>query len=353
MEKSSFLDRVLDPPSYGYTRNGQLYVPARREIWREFFHRLSFFGSAKSWLPFWSWVCTLSFAIPLAIFFTYFFSWPLFLAGFIYSMVCLGSHGTFWLHRYSTHRAYKFKNAFVRELCRNLVIKIIPEETYVVSHHVHHRFPEKPGDPYNVHGGWLYCFLADVNHQALNKELSAKDYDQVCKLMEHTGVHLNSYAQYQKWGSVCHPLRTVGHYLVNWAFWYGVFYLLGGNALATALFGFAGVWAIGVRTFNYDGHGGGKDKLRDGIDFNKGDLSINQVWPGFVAGEWHNNHHLYPNGARSGFLPYQLDLPWLLIRSLKAVGGVHSVRDYRQDFFETYYSPYVASKRALAAESGS
>jgi sn-1 stearoyl-lipid 9-desaturase len=340
----AFLDRVLDPPSYGFTRDGKLYVPSHREILGEFFRRLNVLRSRRNWLPLFGWTATLGFAIPLAIFFVYHFSWPLFALGFVYSMVVLGSHGTFWLHRYSTHRAYKFANPWIRLICRNLVVKIIPEEIYVISHHVHHRFPEKPGDPYNVHAGWLYCFLADVNHQTLNKDLSEADYAQVCKLLEHTGVRLNSYAQFRKWGSACHPAYTLGHYLSNWLFWYGAFYWIGGHALATALFGFSGVWAVGVRTFNYDGHGRGKDRRREGIDFNRDDLSVNQLWPGYVAGEWHNNHHLYPNGARCGFLPHQLDLPWLLIAGLRKLGLVHSVRDFRQDFLRDYLLPYRASR---------
>lgn len=264
-------------------------------------------------------------------------------------MVILGSHGTFWLHRYSTHRAYRFRNPLIREICRNLVIKIIPEETYVISHHVHHNFSEKPGDPYNVHGGWLYCFLADVNHQSINKNLSERDYSILCKLMSHTGVRLNSYSQYRKWGSMCHPFWTVLHYALNWSFWYGAFFLMGGHALACALFGWAGVWAVGVRTFNFDGHGKGKDLRREGIDFNRKDLSINQVWPGYVAGEWHNNHHLYPTGARSGFLPYQVDLPWYFIWMLNKVGAVPSYFDYKEDFYRLYYHPY---QQELAAGAG-
>ena len=66
-------------------------------------------------------------------------------------------------------------------------------------------------------------------------------------------------------------------------------------------------------TYNFEGHGKGKDKRKEGIDFNTKDLSINQVWPGYAAGEWHNNHHLFPKSARNGFLPYQLDLPWVYI----------------------------------------
>jgi stearoyl-CoA desaturase (delta-9 desaturase) len=346
-DQQSILSRVLDPPAYGFERNGQLYVPSHTEIFREFFRRLNVFRSRKNWLPFFGWLSTLSFAIPLIIYFLYFLSWPTAFAGFVYGAVILGSHGTFWLHRYSTHRAFCFRNALIRGFCRNLVIKIIPEETYVISHHVHHNMTEQPGDPYNAHAGWLYCFLADVNHQSINKDLTEKDYQVLCKLISHTGVRLNTYSKYRKWGSLCHPIWTCLHYALNWSFWYGIFFLFGGHALACALFGSAGVWAIGVRTFNYEGHGQGRDLRRDGIDFNRRDLSVNQLWPGYVAGEWHNNHHLYPNGARSGFLRYQFDLPWLFIWMLSTVGWVTTYKDYRHEFFRDYYSPYLTSRCPL------
>ena len=338
----TFLDRVLDQPHYGFVRNEKFYVPSHREILKEFVSRLNVFKSKKNWLPLFGWTLSLSLVIPLYFFFAHHFSWPLFALGMVYSMVLLGSHGTFWLHRYCTHRGFKFKNKWVALACRNLVIRIIPEEIYVVSHHVHHQLSEKPGDPYNVHGGWLYCFLADANHQTIAKDLSEKDYAQLCKLMGHTTVKLNSYKQYQKWGSLCHPFWSTAHYALNWGFWFGVFWLIGGPSLALAIFGLSAVWAIGVRTYNYDGHGGGRDKRQDGIDFNREDLSVNQLWPGYVAGEWHNNHHLYPNGARSGFLRYQLDLPWIAIKTLHSLGLVVSYRDYKADFVKNYLEPYLA-----------
>ena len=298
----------------------------------------------KNWLSFTFWFFTLALAVPLFVFLFKYFSWPLLILGFVYSMVGLGSSGTVWFHRYSTHHAFVFKNSFWRFITRNIVIKIIPEEAYVISHHVHHHLSEQPGDPYNVNGGFLYCFLADANHQAIARNLSREDYKKTATLINHTGVHLNSYEQYQKWGSICHPFYMISHYLLNWAFWYGAFYLIGGNALATAIFGMSVIWAVGIRTFNYEGHGRGKDRRKEGIDFNRKDLSVNQVWPGYVGGEWHNNHHLFPNGARSGFLPYQLDLPWLYINALHSLGGVLYYRDYKNQFMENYYFPYLASK---------
>lgn len=348
----AFLDAVLEPPSYGMRRDGALSVPSRVTLVKEFFARMNVVRCKKNWLALLSWVSTMALAVPFFAFFLNYFSWPLLALGLVYSMVVLGTFGTIYYHRYSTHHAFKFRNSVWRFICRNLVIKLVPEELYVVSHHVHHHIPEQPGDPYNVHAGWLYCFLADANHQPIARNLSEHEYGRVASLLKHTGIHINTYAQYQRWGSICHPGWAVLHYTLNWLFWYGMFFVMGGHALATAIFGLAIVWAVGVRTFNYEGHGGGKDKRREGIDFNRDDLSINQVWPGYVAGEWHNNHHLYPQGARAGFLPYQLDLAWLFIRSVARLGGIVSYRDFTEDFYRDYYRPYVERKKNSRLMSG-
>ncbi|NBX92519.1 MAG: acyl-CoA desaturase [Proteobacteria bacterium] len=347
----AFLTRVLEPPRYGYSKNGTFYVPTKKELAREFFSRLNFLKTKKNWLAFFGWTSSSVLAIPFFIFLTHFLTLKYFLVAFIYSMVILGTHGTIWYHRYCTHRAYQFRNSFWRFLVNHMVIRIIPEETYVVSHHVHHQYSEQPGDPYNVNGGWWYCFLADVIHQPIAKTLSEEDYFRVLKMLDHTGIRMNSYQQYQKWGSVCHPFFTLCSFSLNWIFWYSIFFLIGGHPLAITLFGCAGFWAFGVRTFNFSGHGSGKDKRRDGVDFNRKDLSINQLWPGLVTGEWHNNHHLYPNGARAGFLPYQLDYAWYFIRFYKAIGGITSYRDYKQQFLTQYYSPYLVQHPTQSALS--
>jgi sn-1 stearoyl-lipid 9-desaturase len=341
----SFLGKVLDPPTYGFAKDGKLVVPTHSELFREFRGNLNVFGPHGDWLALLSWTFTFLLVIPFILFFTTYFSVKLLFVGLVYSMVAMGTHGTIYLHRFCTHRAYTFRHPIYRFFVRNLTIKIIPEEVYAISHRVHHWKSEKPGDPYNVHGGWLYCFLSDANHQRIAQDLTEKEYGNLKKFLNHSGVKLNTYAQYKKYGSLCHPFRTVLHYVLNWSFWFGAFYLIGGPALAVAIFGMAAVWAFGVRTYNYDGHGGGKDKKVEGSDFLAENLAINQLWPGYVAGEWHNNHHLYPNGARSGFLPYQIDLAWLFIRFYRAIGGIKSYKDYRADFYRDHYNPYLVRTR--------
>jgi fatty-acid desaturase len=333
----AFLDHILQIPSYGWEDGqGELIKPSNKTILKEFFSRLNIFSTKKNWLPFFNWLRVLC-LVPFFFLFVFKFFTPLLLLYFfIYSMIIMGTHGTIWHHRYCTHGAYKFRNKFWRFFTQNLTISAIPEETYVISHHVHHSKSDQPGDPYNAQAGFLYCFLADVNHQPIAKNLSTDDYTRVKRLMSHTGVKPNTYRQYQYWGSYVNPVRAVLSWVLNWSFWYLVFYLLGGNALACTMFGAAGFWVIGVRTFNYEGHGKGEDKQRDGVDYNKKDLSINQLWPGYVAGEWHNNHHLYPKSARSGFKSYQLDLAWCYIRFMNYVGAVSSYNDAKKQFNEKY-----------------
>ena len=335
----SFIDLVLEPPSYGWGgKAGNFLKPSTKEILREFFSRLNIFKDKKNWLSFTIWLMVIVFGVFLFFFFFKYFSIKLLIVAFIYSMVIMGSHGTVWYHRYCTHRAFRFRNYFWRFVTQNLTIKVIPEEIYVISHHVHHAKPDEAGDPYNANGGFLYCFLADVNHQPIARNLDTKNYKRCVVLMKHTGQHSNSYLQYQQWGSLASPWRTIAGIVLNWCFWFTVFYLIGGAALACALFGAAGVWAVGVRTFNYEGHGKGKDKREDGTDFNRKDMSVNQLWPGIVAGEWHNNHHLYPKSARAGFLPHQIDLAWYYIKFLSMVGGITAYTDNKKQFIQKYLS---------------
>jgi fatty-acid desaturase len=334
----AFIDEVLQTPSYGWKQpNGDLVIPTRKELFREFFSRINIFRSKRNWISFIGWfkiICML----PFLYFFVFHYFSVLHLAAFIfYAMIVMGTHGTIWFHRYCTHHSFRFTHPIWRLLTQNLVISTVPEEIYVVSHHVHHAKSDQPGDPYNPKGGFLYCFLAEVNHQGISKDLSEKNYGRVLHFMRHTGIQMNTYTGYQTWGSVAQPFYTVALWLMNWTFWFGIFYLLGGPGLACALFSAAMIWFIGVRIFNYTGHGKGEEKHKEGLDFDRSNLSINQWRPGYFAGEWHNNHHLYPASARAGFLPWQLDVPWLYIKLLYRLGAVKSFHDSTEDFLRKYY----------------
>lgn len=333
----SFLDRILKQPSYGWTNEkGELITPSVKRLYREAFSNINVFRSKKNWITLISWlmvVCMLPF---FWFFITRFFSIPLLIAFVVYAMIIMSTHGTIWFHRYCTHKSFVFRNPIWRFITQNLVIKTFPEEIYVLSHHVHHAKSDRPGDPYNAQGGFFYCMLSDVNHQSIAKDLNQADYYRASGFLMHTGIAMNNYARYKKWGSVASPLYTVCLWLLNWAFWYGIFFLVGGHALACTLFSAAMFWFVLVRAFNYTGHGKGKAKHVNGVDFDRKNLSINQIRPGLLSGEWHNNHHLYPASARAGFLRFQLDLAWIYIFLLYKLGAVVSYKDNKKDFIARY-----------------
>src|ERR1051325_5486363 len=94
-----FLKRVLEEPGYGWARDGELYVPTMREIRREWLGRMNLFASRKAWLSVTVWGFMLLLFPFGGVFLAKYFSWKLMLAGFVYSMVWIGSLGTVYLHR--------------------------------------------------------------------------------------------------------------------------------------------------------------------------------------------------------------------------------------------------------------
>ena len=335
----AFIDQVLQEPSYGWkTTDGELVKPTTRQLWSEAFSRINVFSDKRNWISAVSWLmatCMMPFFI---LFVTKYITWQLTIAFIVYSMIIMSTHATVWFHRYCTHKAFTFRNPVVRFITQNLVIKTFPEEIYVISHHVHHVKSDEPGDPYNPQAGIMYCMLSDVNHQSISKNMCELNYNKTARFMRHTGVDINTYKQYQRWGSVATPLYTIALWLGNWGFWFGAFYLIGGFPLVCCMFGAAMFWFIFVRAFNYTGHGKGEVKHKDGIDFDRRNLSINQTRPGLFAGEWHNNHHLFPVSARAGFLPYQIDLAWLYIIGLYKLGAVTSYHDSKNEFLRKYHA---------------
>lgn len=333
----SFIDNLLQAPSYGWkNQDGELIKPSNSTLFASAFSNINVLKSKKNWLPLMSWMIVIILLPLFIILSSYYASWWITGICFFYSMIIMSTHGTIWLHRYCTHRSYKFSHPICRFIVQNLVIKTVPEEIYVVSHHVHHALSDTPGDPYNPLGGFLYCMLADVNHQSINKNLNKEDYQRAKNFMTHTGVITNSYEQYLKWGSITNPFYAVGIHLLNWTFWYSIFFFIGGHAIALAMFSAAMFWFVIVRAFNYTGHGNGEVKHIDGVDFDRSNLAINQTRPGWFSGEWHNNHHLYPSSARSGFLPYQLDMAWVFIYSLKKIGLINWYQNDHKKFMENY-----------------
>jgi len=233
----AFIDEILQTPSYGWMDARGLFLkPTTSQLFKEAFSRINVFKTRKNWITLISWFMAACMFPLFIIFLIYFLTWKTAIVLVVYAMVIMSTHGTIWFHRYCTHKSYRFSHPLFRLITQNLVIKTFPEEIYVISHHVHHVKSDEPGDPYNPMGGFMYCMLSDVNHQSISKELSREKYQRVRNFLGHTGVGLNTFEQYQSWGSVSKPSYVISLWILNWAFWYGVLWLLGGNGLALACF---------------------------------------------------------------------------------------------------------------------
>ncbi len=189
----TLIDVVLRPPTYGWARpDGSAVRPSNAQILREFASRLDVVKDRRNWLALSSWLAPLLLTPFLVLFFVKYFSWPLLLVGFVYSMIAMGSHGTLWYHRYCTHGAYTFSHPLWRFMTRNLVVKMVSEELYVVSHLVHHKQSDQVGDPYNASCGFLYSFLADAIHQPISHTLDPAQYAKTAGFMKRSGIHTSA-----------------------------------------------------------------------------------------------------------------------------------------------------------------
>ena len=101
--------------------------------------RMNILKSKKNFISFVSFFMLVGMLPFLFSFLFKYFSWYLVLVIVVYSMVIMGTHGTIWFHRYCTHKSFTFSHPLWRIITQNLVIKTVPEEIYVVSHHVHHQ----------------------------------------------------------------------------------------------------------------------------------------------------------------------------------------------------------------------
>ena len=88
-----------------------------------------------------------------------------------------------------------------------------------------------------------------------------------------------------------------------------------------------------IRDFNWRGHGGNKPRPKKrGWEFDDKSYALNQWFYGYLASEWHDNHHKYPSSANNGFLAGQIDFAFLLIKLMYRLGVVESYVDARPIF---------------------
>ncbi|MBI3292930.1 MAG: fatty acid desaturase [Elusimicrobia bacterium] len=242
---------------------------------------------------------TLMHLVALSAF--WMFSWKAFWTFFVLQWVTGGLGITLCYHRLLTHRSFKLWKPleYFLTLCGVIAYQNGPIK-WVATHRLHHARSDQPNDPHSptagfwwAHMGWLFAF---------NEEL-------------------DNYDRYKVYAPDL--ARDPFHRFVNATHgWYqvilGIFlYLWGGWPVV--------IWGVFLRTVfvwhctwlvNSASHIWGYRTWATS------DQSTNNWWVAFLTyGEgWHNNHHAFLRSARHGLAWWEIDLTYMTIRLLTALG---------------------------------
>jgi stearoyl-CoA desaturase (delta-9 desaturase) len=210
-------------------------------------------------------------------------------------------------HRLLTHRGYKTPKwvEYFLTACGTLALEGGPI-FWVATHRIHHQKSDREGDPHTpregtwwAHMGWIIKGEG-LHHDAAVLARYAPD-------LSRDPVHI--------WLSNWHWTSNVLVGLVLLAFG-GIPYVLWGIFFRTT-FGLHCTWLVNSATHKW---GSRRFQTRDD--------STNNWWVAALTfGEgWHNNHHAHPTSARHGLAWYEVDVNWIGISVLRALGLAWDVK---------------------------
>jgi len=256
------------------------------------------------WLPL---IVITSFHIgALFVFVPALFTWKALITAVVLQFVA-GMGVTIGYHRLLTHRSFKtFKPIeYFLSWCGSLSLEGGPI-LWVATHRLHHQHSDEAEDPHSPKHGFFWSHV-----------LWTFTYDPEFDPLEKHGRYAKDL------------LSDRGHVLIE------RFTPLSQIIVAVLLFFWGGwpcvVWAGFLRLVyvyhitwlvNSASHTWGYQS------YETGDESRNLWWVAFFGfGEgWHNNHHAFPNSARHGLKPWEFDISWITISTMKMLGLVWDTR---------------------------
>ena len=210
-------------------------------------------------------------------------------------------------HRLLTHRGFKTYRwiEYFLAWCGTLALEGGPM-FWVATHRVHHQKPDQEGDPHTPREGpwWAHMGWILMGHGLHQDSTVLRRY---VPDLARDRVHV--------WLSTWHWTTNIGVGLVLLAFG-GIPYVLWGIFFRTT-WGLHSTWLVNSATH-----------LWGSRRFQTRDDSTNNWWVALLTfGEgWHNNHHAHPTSARHGLAWYELDMNWIAISALRAIGLVWDVK---------------------------
>lgn len=244
------------------------------------------------------------------------FSWTAFITALVLYFVRLFSIGAFY-HRYFSHKTYQ-TNRFWQFIFALIAASSAQRgPLWWASHHrQHHLCSDEPLDAHSPvqHGFWwshVGWFLSKKHYHynpARVKDLSRypelvflERYDSLVPTFLFLALGVSGYLLQTFYPA----LGTTAGQMIVWGFCISTIALFHTTVSINSL-----------------SHVFGSQR------FNTTDSSRNNFWLAMLTlGEgWHNNHHHYPATARQGFLWWEIDITYYLLKGLEKVGIIWDVK---------------------------
>lgn len=255
-----------------------------------------------------NWTSVITFALFHcgAVAALFFFSWPAFFTAVLLYWVSLSFGIGMGYHRLLTHRSYKVPKPveYFLAVCGTLALEGGPIP-WVATHRIHHKYSDQDGDPHTPRDGkwWshlIWMLVGDASNA--NIEQCSRYVPDLMRDPFHRALSKYHWV----------PLAVVSLLLCLG----GLRFVLWGLCMRVTL-GYHATWMINSLTHI---QGARRFETRD-------DSRNNWLVALFTFGEgWHNNHHAYPTSARHGLAWYEIDITWMTIRLLQAVGLAKAVK---------------------------
>ena len=232
------------------------------------------------------------------------FSWKALGVAFLLYCITAGVGITLGFHRLVSHRSFETPKLveYFLIFCGTLACQGGPLD-WIGLHRIHHKYSDTELDPHDSnkgfywsHLGWMLCQNpANEKISRYTKDIASDPFYQFCQI-----------------GMI--PIQVIlGFLLYHWGGWsfviWGIFVRL--------VFVFHCTWFVNSAThkFGYVSH-------------DSHDSSKNCWWVALLTfGEgWHNNHHAYQYSARHGLQWWEIDLTWMMIKTLAILGLAKNIK---------------------------
>ncbi|MCB9228399.1 MAG: fatty acid desaturase [Deltaproteobacteria bacterium] len=247
----------------------------------------------------------------LALLAPFWFTWSgfyLFLLMYFLT-ACIGI--TLGFHRLLSHRSFKAHpviEGFVA-LCGTLALQGTVKD-WVRHHRFHHMGSDTRRDPHNARRGFWFSHMGWILIK--QDEFSGKGEGQKFTRDILSNRWLAFLSNDLVAAGIQILLGLIFLYIggISWVLW-GIFLRLFAVYHVT--------WFVNSATHKWGYR-----------NFRSQDLAVNNWWVAILAfGEgWHNNHHRYSRVCPAGFRWWEIDVTWMLIRALEAIGLVTQVNRF-------------------------